>query len=697
MYDKIASRTNKILEETNKNFANIQQLVGEIIEKNANEDLDLAYIKKPIIEKKNLIQEQEKKQAPYMDSETKLYMAQAILPSPTYWNLIKQKTVESEKKIIKPFKDVTWYEPFSLREPKLPKNGSCPKEQEFVKIGSYVFTVNTALLGLNQSITNPNIFFLVSPNNGYLHKIPNNIRDNLEYEEKRNQYGKAYLADAINYVKLVVPPKTKISCIVLGDRYLPVKDSFEQENMDAYGAGWLLINKNEEEKKEEKQNLDPNLTNFDLWLKVNKEGDVQQNIKQKLNHYYLTKEDSKAEIDVNVYNLHALQHKLDLSPEDLETVYKIACDIQKKDGTGEAIIGHCQQGLDRTGMLIFALLLFANYEEFFSGKNCADKIYAAYKTLQWSRSPQALTKVADLVNAIYLAHALAAMDIAKNCRANLDNLIQNKKFRDSNQALILELEKAGSETEFKQLLDKELDKLNRMQNDSDSTGKNRLKRRPRSTSYPMQESASFNSVNSFKKSQSSPENLHENPENLEIKSETIIVNRQFYSSNGFFTNRPGKKLTDSLKDLNKPIQQEKNIIAETKDDNYFNSPLILPSISESTADDSQGKIENLELKSQDNIDLAPKNSGRFFERKLKNRHSESKETKVNPPKNYKSVLTCYRDAIEHQKNTEDALQNRIRIRDVIPSIVFTKEESPELGHGSIPCSDGFSSMNSMAS
>ena len=96
------------------------------------------------------------------------------------------------------------------------------------------------------------------------------------------------------------------------------------------------------------------------------------------------------------------------------------------------------------------------------------------------------------------------------------------------------------------------------------------------------------------------------------------------------------------------------------------SPLILPAISVSMAEDLP-KTSEIKSNNTNDQDSPLKKSAGFFDRKVKKRQTEViKEPKVaNPPKSYKSDLTFYRDAIEHRKNTEEALLKRIKPIDLI--------------------------------
>lgn len=615
MFDIKSSKdrhTSREVREAQKNFADIEKVIGKIMIINTEKDLDKPFKTLPEKSAKTNKSEQTKKlQAEYMDPQTKKYMKAATLPSPDYWNDVEQKTQGSDTKTSISFNKTLQNIPFTIKSFK--DNQICLEEQEFFRVGIYIYTINTEIEGLNKHLKNSDIFFVVSPTNGYKHRIPNENRTEKEYMEKLNEYGRIYLIDVINHVKKSVHQNTRISCFVLGEREV-------NENMNVYDKS-ILINKDNEKK----------------------------NIK----HYYFSKENSGAETDIFVHNIDMYGHKMSITSSDLDDLHETAVNIQKKDGTGEAVIVHCQQGIDRTGMLIFSWILFEKYNHFFNEKFSAERIYQAYKILQQSRSPGTLAKMADFVNAIFLSHTFKAIDIEKNCISNIGNLIlDDKKLIDSRQYLVSQLPVAKSNSEKLSILKEELKNLGVSEYTSYKSPK-----RGRARSLSCNNTSSEALIDPVKKSSSEPGNLNTNKEtqtekNIEINS-SLIAN--------YFNEAEDQIKNEKI--IHHSINSGLSVSCATRQV----SPLI-SELKKSKSDPvdlhmAKGKSEKLEACDKEiKTTKSLKSSGNFFEKKILKRHStDSKEAEVkNIPKNYITALYHLMDAIQHRINTEYELQNRVQ-------------------------------------
>lgn len=705
----------KVLEQSKKGFSDTMFLVGTLIERNNKEDLDLFFHKKTKHENDEIeaktkityLDSDKTMQPAFMNPNACMYMEKAILPSPTYWGTVKQEIEGSSKKEEKTYKNAIKAKPFSL----ISYNSTaltCNVPYKLVKISAYNFTVNTKIPGLNQCKQNPNIFFSVSPNYGYEHRIKQLPESLDERTELYNEKGREYLADIINQVE-ELRPHCQISCIVLGKRALA-------ENWDVYTTADKLI---------------------------------EDNNQRNIGHYYLPKEKSKAKVNVGVYNLDAHAHTLNLTDKDLETLHSLALGIQKRNG-GDAIIVHCQQGLDRTGMLIFAFLLFEHYEHYFTGENRAEKIYAAYLSLLESRSPTALTKIPDLVNAFYLAHALKAIDLEKNCFIDFQKLASKDK-RDSSSALSLmqKLNEAKTYTEKLRILDEEVIHLEKMQDYSPSSPEkiltpstDKLKILDLETK-PLEktqnilsdalEDSRFNLLEVTQKTTisdeetKSPVKIHplvDKPKALDPEIKLIQKTKSQHRDEkiGIYKKRPSsdnyisppvnsfdeiKKSNSVPEDLNsfrearptiepKAIQPEKasskvfakkvknrrseslDIISSTNDSSSKKKKFgqesksslwnkssskksVLTTIPENEHDESSdNNLGEMEKRTLTNDSAIITNS--MFSRKSKKRYSDSlKEPKIqNPSEKYINKLKYFRDVVAYSKETNETLQERIK-------------------------------------
>lgn len=627
-------KNNKMLDESRKNFTEIETIVSALVGKNASENMDFVFTEKFKKDKKDKVEKftgnsDGKILEACTNPRTSQYMKASVLPSKEHW--LATLSGNTNDTTIKPVHEIRSAQQFSLQN--FPSMKSDVQKQTFVKIGTYVFTENTEISGLNQHITNPDIFFLVSPCNGYLHKISEQSRTEKEYMEERKHYGKLYLADAINYVKKTVHSETKINCLVLGDRSM-------DENMEVY---------------------DPRLI-------VNKNDDCKQHIK----YYYYPKEELAATTDVGVYNIDAHGHEMALTSTDLATLHTLAVRTNKNDGTGEAIIVHCQQGLDRTGMLIFAFILFQNYDNYFSGKDRTGKIYDAYKTLQWSRSPMALTKIADFANAIFLAQALKAIDIEKKCVVNLHKMVfMDKLVDEKKQALILQVIEAISNKEKLEILDNELKKTVMIKKGRDYTTYESPQRRPRSNSCHI--STEELPIGSVKKSSSEPDDLYSSCEKSvvsESKSEhKIDKSRSTRNTGSFFTKKTKKTSFDTASELDSPneirIQDDNKhetlLAGSTAEVEGSLSPILERRERAAEADFFINK-ENAENGVMLDDRKSFKHSSSLFSLKNRKRSMDGfKGTDVRSDLNtFLNELVCLKNAVQFRVETEAALQQRIQ-------------------------------------
>lgn len=652
----------KSLQNAQNNFSEIEKVIYGIIEFNFNDNLDdfsekSGKIKKRKSEKSPKISNQ-KLHDSCIDPHTKEFMKSAILPSDKYWEIKQElgdKNDVDSKKINEAVKSV----PFSLMP--FPNSKFGHEGQKFIKIGSYVFVENTKISGLTRHLENTNIFFVVSPCNGYFHTLASGFKSEEDLMEQRKQLGKKYLADVITEVKQLTHIDTKVSCLVLGKREV-------QENMEAYDDAFFFMNREEEKE-------------------------------QHIEHYYLREEDSAANTDVDVYNIHAHGHEMDLATTDLETLHTLA-EKTKKQAATDAIIVHCQQGMDRTGMLIFAFILYQNYDYYFTGNYKIERIYEAYKTLQWSRSPAALTKMADFVNAIYLAHALKAVDIEKQCRDNLDKLIpKNTMIADKKQELLVKINLAKSNSEKLEILEMELQQLaimsrkedyiqyesasrpeslsrNGSSSTHDSSGRyessekheapkkhDSQTRRPRPASCSLKE---VTPLETFKKSTSEPDELHTHRSKLEGVDEKFELkvekSKSSRLSGGLF--KKTKKTTSD--DLKAPDSLHQRMPVKKKDVLITNYPDIgeLTIISELSEVDSSADKDKAEPDIKQMNTVTPKavkhSSGLFSLRNRKRQSDSLKQSEVqNPLSILITELTCLANVIQHRKQTEDVLQHRI--------------------------------------
>ena len=646
----------KSLQDAQNNFSEIEKVIYGIIEFNFNDNLDdfsekSGKIKKIKSEKPPKISNQNLHDA-CVDPHTKEFMRSAILPSEKYWE-IKQELGDKHDGDSKRINETVKSIPFSLMP--FPNRKFGHEGQKFIKIGSYVFVENTKISGLTRHLENTNIFFVVSPCNGYFHTLTGGAKNEEEFMEQRKDCGKKYLADVIHEVKNLTPGNTKISCLVLGKREV-------QENMEAYDESFFFINREEEK---------------------------EQHIE-----HYLHEDVSSGITDVDVYNINAHGHEMELATTDLETLHTLANKTRKQAAT-DAIIVHCQQGMDRTGMLIFAFILYQNYDYYFTGKDKIEKIYEAYRTLQWSRSPFALTKVADLVNAIYLAHALKAIDIEKQCRDNLDDFVPNNTMiADKKQELLFKINLAKSNSEKLEVLDMELQQLALMsrkeeyiQYESSSThessGKHEVTkkhdtqtRRLRPASCSLKESIPLETV---KKSASEPDELHSHRARLEgVEEESELKVEKSKSSRlsaGLFKKTKKScsedlKATDSLQQR-MPLKKKDVLIS-----NYPASSE-LPAISELPELELSAGKEKAELDIKQVNTVTPKpvkhSSGLFSLRGRKRQSDNLKQPEVQNPLNILiTELTCLANVIQHRKQTEDVLQHRIHPIVQTESVQFQK-------------------------
>jgi hypothetical protein len=244
-------------------------------------------------------------------------------------------------------------------------NANTNKEVELVRLeNKYVYFVQTGLpLGLTQ---HQQLDWL------YLSVSPELIEDNI-----RGKTGQDYIHETEAAIKAKHPDSKQI-VFVLGEREI-------DGNFKAY---------------------------------ANYAADAEPTY-DRITHKQIIKGQQGADFDADIYYIQSSgPDQLNLDNKAFESLY----DVINQCMRGEATLRvHCRQGVDRTGVLVFATQLLANFNNIFNGSEAeiAKKVKQQYQILRQSRGPNIL-KTPDLIQfSIKFAFVLKAIEIQRVCENEL--------------------------------------------------------------------------------------------------------------------------------------------------------------------------------------------------------------------------------------------------------------------------------------